>query len=209
MLLRWHNVIPLFLAMVVALPNTYRTVVEDLPAIPEGWIQGNPPSPETSVRMNLAVGQQNTRTFEQIVLDVSTPGHRNYGKHLSRRDLKGLLRPRRETSALILSWLEESGVPKRSIVDDGDWIHFVISISQAERMLQTRFYHFHDVQDPGISIIRTLKYSVPSRLARHVYMIQPTTKFGKPKKYANSIASLQAIYLFSNATENCNATITP
>ncbi|EFE37148.1 uncharacterized protein ARB_04677 [Trichophyton benhamiae CBS 112371] len=108
MLLRWHSVIPLFLAMTVAFPNTYRTVVEDLPAIPEGWVQGNPPSPETSVRMNLAVGQQNTRTFEQIVLDISTPGHRNYGKHLSRRDLKGLLRPRRETSNLILSWLEKS-----------------------------------------------------------------------------------------------------
>ncbi|EGE07951.1 tripeptidyl peptidase SED3 [Trichophyton equinum CBS 127.97] len=200
MLLRWHIVIPLFLALAIALPNTHRTVVEDLLAIPEGWVQGNPPSPETSVRMNLAVSQQNTRTFEQIVLDISTPGHRNYGKHLSRRDLKGLLRPRRETSNLILSWLEESGVPKRSIVDDGDWIHFVISISKAERMLQTQFYYFHDAQDPGISMIRTLKYSIPSHLARHVYMIQPTTKFGKPKKHANSIANLQAIYLSCNAT---------
>ncbi|EFR02880.1 tripeptidyl-peptidase 1 [Nannizzia gypsea CBS 118893] len=208
LLRRYHVIMLLLLGVVVALPNTHRTI-EELPRIPEGWVQGKPPSPDTTVRMNLALVQRNAHVFEQMVLDISTPGHRSYGKHLSRRDLKRLLRPRLETSDLVLSWLKDSGIPKRSIVNDGDWIHFVVSISQAEKMLKARFYHFHDLQDPRVSIIRTLNYSVPAHLVPHVYMVQPTTKFGKPTNYGKSIARLETIHPSSNSTKNCNVTITP
>ncbi|KAM5441841.1 Tripeptidyl-peptidase sed3 [Microsporum ferrugineum] len=212
MLLPWQQtIIILFLgvnSLVAALRNTYRTV-EELPAIPDGWIQGKPPSPETSIRMNLALFQEKAHAFEQMVVDISTPGHSNYGKHLSRRTLKDFLRPRKEVSDSILSWLEEAGVAKKSILNDGDWIHFAISVSQAERMLKTRFHYYHDSGDPSVFMIRTLQYSVPAHLAPDIHMIQPTTKFGKPKKHGNSIAKLETIQLSSNATTNCNVTITP
>ncbi|KAF3492192.1 tripeptidyl peptidase SED3 [Arthroderma uncinatum] len=144
-----------------------------------------------------------------MVLDISTPEHEKYGKHMSRRDLKELLQPRKEVSDSIVSWLEEEGVAKRSIQDDGDWIQFVVSVSQAEKMLKTRFYYYHDSADPRISMIRTLKYSVPAHLAPSIHMIQPTTKFGKPRKHGNSIARLEAINLANITAVNCNSSITP
>ncbi|KAK2865286.1 Tripeptidyl-peptidase sed3 [Arthroderma sp. PD_2] len=194
--------------LVAALPNNRHTV-EELHAIPEGWVQGEPPSPKTSIRMRLALFQEKAHIFEQMVVDMSTPGHSNYGKHMSRRDLKDLLQPRKEVSDAILSWLQKEGVTRRSIHNDGDWIHFVVSVSQAEKMLKTRFYYYHDSEDPSTSMIRTLKYSVPIHLAPNIHMIQPTTKFGKPKRHGNSIARLETVKPPSNGTVNCNSTITP
>nr|AJD23157.1 tripeptidyl peptidase SED3 [Onygena corvina] len=200
----------LFGAVVFAatLPNDYHTV-EELHSIPEGWIQGGCASPTSTIRMRLALFQEKAHAFEQMVLDISTPGHENYGKHMSRRALKDLLRPRKEVSDSVLSWLEEEGVERRFINNDGDWIHFVVSVSQAEKMLQTRFYRYFDSENPRVSIIRTLKYSVPTHLASMIQMIQPTTKFGKLKGQANSMAKIQAIAPPTNATVNCNTTMTP
>lgn len=132
---------------------------------------------------------------------------------MTSHEIKDFLRPDTHASQMILYWLESEGVSPKNIVDDGDWINFVVSVGQAERMLNTHFYYFFGGVSRNVRRIRALEYSVPARLRPYVHMIQPTTRFGKVRaeksmilenKKAGNI-SLPAGY---NAT-SCNYTITP
>jgi tripeptidyl-peptidase-1 len=126
----------------------------------------------------LAVRQGNADDFEQTVIDISTPDHPRYGQHLMRDELKELLRPSAEVSGEILSWLAAEGISRERIQDNGDWINLVVTVKEAERLLDTHFYYFTQLGSK-VTKIRTLEYSLPAPIAAHVQMIQPTTFFGR------------------------------
>ncbi len=161
-----------------AAPPAEVDVLEQLPSVPEGWKQGAAPSAALHLRFRIAVRQENAYLFEQTVLDISTPSHPKYGKHLKRDELKAMLRPSTQASQSLLGWLEAEGVPKTDIEDDGDWINFYVTVSDAERILRTKFYYYiSSIND--LERIRTLQYSVPKKLHQYIQMIQPTTRFGQ------------------------------
>ncbi|KAK2744003.1 polynucleotide 3'-phosphatase [Myotisia sp. PD_48] len=195
-------------AGVVASPTTYHTV-EALNTIPEGWIQGRTASPNALLRLRLAVRQDKTQLFERTVLEISTPGHTRYGKHLSQSEVKEFLRPRNDVSEAILSWLRREGISTRSVENDGDWLHLKIPVSQAERILHTRFHQYHSLHDRSATVIRTLKYSVPRGISSYIHMIQPTTMFGVPPKQTASIAARDGPIPLDGGKVDCNKTITP
>lgn len=58
--------------------------------------------------------------FEQTLLDISTPGHSRYGRHLKRDQLKAMLRPSPEATAAVISWLEDGGI--YDIEENGEWV---------------------------------------------------------------------------------------
>ncbi|OJD15403.1 hypothetical protein AJ78_04335 [Emergomyces pasteurianus Ep9510] len=164
-------------------------IVERLHSIPPGWSQQEAPPPDILIQFRLAVTQENGWLFEQAVLGLSTPGNENYGQHMKRDQVKQFLKPLPHVSESILLWLERGGVPKTAIADHGDWVNFIISVAQAEKLLQTKFYYFsNSVGDDRI--IRTLEYCVPHEISPYVHMIQPTTRFGQPKPDASSISAI-------------------
>src|ERR1051326_5138529 len=73
-----------------------------------------------------------------------------------------------------MQWLKNSGISE--IDDNGEWIKFNASVSQAEGMLGTTFGIY---QSSGVRKIRTLHYSVPVALREYIDMIQPTTRFSQ------------------------------
>ena len=179
------------------------TVLESLPKIPQGWFQDEAVPASKRLRFRIAVKQQNAFAFEQHVMDVSTPGHPLYGNHLSREQLKDMLRPSSDATESILGWLEAEGVPATDIENDGDWINFYVPATEAERILDTkydfnlhdwhfspcgnlmlialsRFYYYTSAVNE-VRRIRTLHYSVPQNIAHYIQMIQPTTRFGRMK----------------------------
>jgi len=117
---------------------------------------------------------------------VSTPGNPRYGKHLKRDELKEMLRPVPEATAGILGWLQASGIKQEDIEDDNEWINFVASVEQAERMMDTNFHVYESVVKP-VQKVRTLQYSVPEDLAKYIDVIQPTTRFGQVRPQSNHI----------------------
>ncbi|KAK2780586.1 Tripeptidyl-peptidase sed2 [Emmonsiellopsis sp. PD_33] len=153
-------------------------IVEKLNLVPQGWTQGPAADKSAVIEFRLAVYQEKEAQFHQNVLEISTPGHPRYGKHMKRDEIKDFLRPRSDVSDQLLTWLTTEGISRDNIKDDGAWISFTASVDQAEKLLNTQFYNFID-DETQKSRIRTLEYSVPEDIAPLVHMIQPTTLFGK------------------------------
>lgn len=147
-----------------------------------------------------------------MVIDMSTPSHPSYGQHMKRDQMKTFLRPSKRVSQAILGWLRSEGVHKNNIEDDGDWINFKITVAEAENILNTQFYYFHN-KNAGIKRIRTLQYSVPQALNGFVQMIQPTTRFGQVRAQRSLVmGSTKAQSKYHPSGYNvtfCNTTITP
>ena len=127
-----------FALFVNAAPRAELRVFESLRGIPQGWTQNGSVPAATPLRFRLAIKQENANAFEQHVIDISTPGHENYGQHMSHAELKRMLRPSEDASNAILAWLNAEGVPASSIEDDGDWINFRVPAIVAERIMDTK-----------------------------------------------------------------------
>lgn len=207
------------IAAVAPTPATDFAVVESLPKIPQGWQQGAPVPSGRRLKFRIAVKQENAFAFEQHVVDISTPNHAKYGQHMSREELKAMLRPSTTATAAILGWLTGQGVPAKDIEDKGDWINFYVPAIKAERMLDTKFYYYSDTAG-YFKEIRTLHYSVPQQLHEHIHMIQPTTRFGYIRPQHSSMYQYFVIGSARDATDHrypgsglnstfCNSTITP
>ena len=153
------------------------TIVESLPEIPRGWKQISSVPAAKRLKFRIAIKQTNSFQFEQHVLAISTPGHLQYGKHMSRDELKSFLRPSTSITRAVTDWLLSEGILPADIKDDGNWISFSTSTSEAERILDTIFYYYESSFD-GVRKIRTLQYSVPKSVLQYIQLIQPTTRFG-------------------------------
>ncbi|KAL1968232.1 hypothetical protein VTN77DRAFT_2067 [Rasamsonia byssochlamydoides] len=160
------------------------------------------------MQFRLAIRQERAAEFEQLAINIATPGHEMYGKHMKRDEIKAFLRPSSEVSDLVLSWLKSEGVSEDLIEDDGDWIKFIVPVKQAEQMLNTRFYYFrHKIN--GLYKIRTLEYSVPRVLRPYVQLIQPTTRFGPVKPEKSFVLGQKKLLDAGNVGMDCSSAVTP
>ncbi|KAL8999536.1 MAG: hypothetical protein Q9169_001624 [Polycauliona sp. 2 TL-2023] len=199
-------------------PLAVLTPLEILRTTPQGWHQGSPPSADQRLRFRIALRQENAYEFEQHVLAISTPDDPKYGQHMSREDLKAMLRPSSDASIAILNWLQAEGVSATSIEDHGDWINFYVTASEANRIMDTNFYYYTNANS-GVQTIRTLRYSVPQGLHQYIHMVQPTTRFGQIAPQRSTIyqhfeigksRGSMARYASNQLnTTFCNTTITP
>ncbi|KAF7181964.1 hypothetical protein CNMCM7691_001352 [Aspergillus felis] len=183
-------------------------VVEQLRNVRDGWIKRDAAPPSELVRFRLAMNQERGAELERRVIDMSTPGHSSYGQHMKRDDVREFLRPSEEASDKVLSWLKSEKVPAGSIENHGNWVTFTIPVSQAERMLRTRFYAFQHAET-NTTQVRTLEYSVPDDVRRYIQMIQPTTRFGRPVRHERQPLFRGTAASLEELAANCSATITP
>ncbi|KAL1975297.1 hypothetical protein VTN31DRAFT_3689 [Thermomyces dupontii] len=165
-------------------------VVERLTAVPDGWVKKERAAPSASVQFRLGLQQENLKELEQLALNVATPGHELYRKHLKRDEIKSLLRPSAAVSEKILSWLRNEGVPDDRIQDDGSWVKFTVPVSTAEKLLNTEFYVFRN-EKTGSELIRTLEYSVPKDIHSSIKLIQPTTRFSNISPHLKRVVPLE------------------
>lgn len=151
-------------------------VLERLRATPSGWRFSRAARDDQPIRLQIALQQHDVDAFEQAVLDMSTPGHPRYGRHFQSHDeMKRLLLPSDEAVDAVVAWLQRAGV--RDIEQDADWINFRTTVGVANQLLDTQF-GWYVSDDTHVRRLRALEYSVPDELSQHIYMIQPTTRFG-------------------------------
>ncbi|PLB38421.1 peptidase S8/S53 domain-containing protein [Aspergillus candidus] len=190
--------------------GTEYVVVEQLPGVPEGWVKGEPTIRSKLMRFKLALNQEKPADFEQRVVDLSTPGHQEYGRHMSREVVSDFVRPFDQGTEKVVAWLEGEHVPAESIDVHGNWVEFAVDVAHAESILRTRFYRFYQetVKDgePRASVVRTLTYSVPRDIYPYVYMIQPTTRFGA---LASQVTVQPIIISAEDVDGDCAANVTP
>jgi len=169
------------LSLGASIPRTPSSlqVFESLGGVPQGWTKLNRPAASTRLRLRIALQEPNHALFEQTLFEVSDPDHAKYGQHLKREEVKALIKPRNESTDAVVAWLRQSGVAEPDILNDGEWINFFVPVSKAEEMMNTTFIYFRqDADKIHTRNIRALQYSVPSDVAPHITMIQPTTRFG-------------------------------
>ncbi|KAK3044571.1 hypothetical protein LTS18_000920, partial [Coniosporium uncinatum] len=121
---------------------------EDLKEIPREWNQLDRAPASKRLHFRIAVTPPTPKLLEQTLYSVSTPGNPRYGKHLKRDELKEMLRPVPEATAGILEWLHVSGIKQEDIQDDDEWINFVASVAQAEKMMDTNFHVYESTVKP-------------------------------------------------------------
>ncbi|RAK73518.1 S53 family peptidase [Aspergillus fijiensis CBS 313.89] len=206
----------LSLAALALLPSLGAAeVFEKLAGVPQGWKFSGSPRGHESLRLQIALSQHDLAGFEQALLDMSTPGHANYGRHFRTHDeMKRMLMPTDEAVSSVREWLESAGVS--DIEQDADWINFRTTVADANSLLDADFKWYVN-ENTDIRRLRTLAYSIPDSVAPHVNMIQPTTRFGQLKPNRATMRSKPkhvdekslASAVRAQNTSQCDSVITP
>ncbi|TGJ82022.1 hypothetical protein E0Z10_g6750 [Xylaria hypoxylon] len=165
------------LSLTAALFATVATarLMDSLPSIPQGWTQLREAASGEPITLRVALPQQHAAALEQAVIEMSTPGHPSYGKHLNRLELRSYTAPTDEAVSSVVSWLGGSNI--KPLVNN-DWITFSTTVGKANELLNTTFA-WYQYEEGGSPKLRTLDYSVPDELAENIDLIQPTTRFGQ------------------------------
>ncbi|KAK4183364.1 subtilisin-like protein [Podospora australis] len=193
-------------------------VMDHLAAVPKGWEQLHAASPDDMVSLRIALKQQHAEVLEQAVIDMSTPGHSSYGRHLTRDQLRSYTAAPRGSADAVVEWLEQHGIHSAQV--DNDWISFTTSVDKAGALLKTRFAWFQYTErgaDAGLPQLRTLEYSVPDEIARHIDIVQPTTRFGQPRAQRSTVHEYirpsgpvaKINFAATDLAGGCNSTVTP
>lgn len=165
----------LCLALLTAAAAVSARVLDSVPDVPKGWTKASAALPTDKLALKIGLKQQHAAALEQAVLAVSSPGHPSYGKHLTREELRSYVAPAEQSVADVTAWLAKYGI---SPAVDNDWMTISTDVKTANAMLDAEFGWYEYEKGGGLKL-RTLSYGVPDDIARHVDLIQPTTRFGQ------------------------------
>ncbi|KAE9381004.1 subtilisin-like protein [Stipitochalara longipes BDJ] len=198
--------------------GSYR-VFEQLSEAPEPWTlkSGTEVDRDQSLKLWIHLKNRNIESFHQKVYDVSTPDHPDYGRHLSRVELRDMLAPSQRSYDMVATWLKEHGLSDKATIEN-DWIIIDGTIGDAAELLQAEYQVFESKAD-GKTTARTLAYSLPNALHDHVDMVAPTIKFSTTSAMRSTIVkNYPAPAVIKSSSGNihngldkvaCNNSITP
>ncbi|KAJ6085714.1 hypothetical protein N7499_005343 [Penicillium canescens] len=127
---------------------------------------------------------------------------------MTREEVNEFLRPHPSVLDRVLAWLKSENVPASFIEEEGNWIKFTVPIVQAEQMMKTQFFYFHQYAQKNTAI-RTLGYSVPSNIHPYVQLIQPTTRFSNLGSLKMSRLIQPKVASPEDLAAGCRSVITP
>ncbi|RPD61265.1 subtilisin-like protein [Lentinus tigrinus ALCF2SS1-6] len=131
------------------------------------------------MRLTIAMPQVNESGLYTALLDVSDPTSKNYGRHLSAKEIGRYTAPQPESIQTVTQWLDANGLAYTPATHSGDMLQFNIRLEQANRILDADFTTY--IHEPtNTTTIRTLSYALPEYLHEHITLIHPTTQFLPP-----------------------------
>ncbi|KAI6247881.1 Tripeptidyl-peptidase sed3 [Erysiphe necator] len=170
--------------------------------------------PKHSFKLRIHLRNQNIQSFQRKVLDLSTPGHPDYGQHMDREAVNNYLAPFPESFDLVQGWLEYEGAGNVTV--QNDWIILDTTIEEVEKLLNTK-YQVYENNETGQLILRTLSYKLPSSLHSHIDLVAPTIKFSTPSAHRSTLVdwpyeeetkSANKEILENGVSAECNNSIT-
>ena len=179
-------------------------VHDRLAIVPRSWTVAGSPKLDQMMTLSIGLQQQNLHEIEPRLLAMSTPGHEDYGKHMSREEVTSLLKPTDDANAAVLNWLKDAGVTK--LTSDGEWVRFATTVGQANKLLDANFMYY---ESEGVKKLRTLQYSIPDSLVQHVDLVTPTTYFGKTAAQAPVLHYSEDHIASRQVSASCSSSITP
>ncbi|KAF9814027.1 hypothetical protein IEO21_05330 [Rhodonia placenta] len=173
-------------------------------APPAGFTLTEPASPDTILKLRIALAQSNPTGLEDALYDVSTPSSSNYGQFLTKEEAASFVTPSSETQAAVNAWLKQHDIDATPLTPSGDWLSFQVPVSKANGIFEAEFnVYTHD--DTGRQTIRTMSYSIPQELQGHLTVVYPTTTFPSIKKKSPTLGS--AHHSRRRALQSDNSTV--
>ncbi|KAG8713475.1 hypothetical protein FRC11_012024, partial [Ceratobasidium sp. 423] len=159
-------------------------VKERLAEVPRGWRYHSKVPSGYPLKLRIALPQPNFDVLERELYEVSDPKHTRYGQHLSSEEVNNLVAPHPDTLASIDEWLASYGFEISTLERSParDWVTVVLPVSKAEEMLGTEYAIWEHTESQE-KIVRTMEYSLPESIHKHVHLITPTTMFGSPRPH--------------------------
>ncbi|QRV80027.1 tripeptidyl-peptidase I [Ceratobasidium sp. AG-Ba] len=200
------------LAFVAVSSASSLTTRHVLHRVPSGWTSVAPAPSDHLIDMRIGLKQGRMDELLATLVQVSNPGHERYGMYLSKSQVEALVAPRQDTIEFVEGWLKAHGVNITRRSSAGDWIHALVPVKRAEKMLNTRYNIYRHTS--GEHVVRAESYALPRSLDDHVDVIEPTTFFGtrkdKPSRAIEKRESPIAGIIQKIADmSNCSATTTP
>lgn len=160
-------------ASVLASPLNTHVIHEKRDAAPNAWVKRDAVPQDMLLPMRIGLKSPNIDKGHDFLLDVSTPGSPNYGKHWTVDEVNDMFAASPESYDAIHKWLVSSGIPRHtvSLSANKGWVQFDTKAEDAEDLLKTRFHFFE--HDSGDANIACDEYSVPEHLSKHIDYITP------------------------------------
>ncbi|KZV69308.1 subtilisin-like protein [Peniophora sp. CONT] len=160
---------------------------------PAKWLPiGSPPTGST-IDLRIKLKSAEPDALVTTLLEVSDPSHSRYGAHLTFDEASKLVAPHPDTHSIVSDWLSAHEIGGDTIrpVFTGDWLLLeAVPVSTANTLLGAS-YQMYTHEETKDTILRTLSYSLPSRLHEHVRVVAPTTFFGSPEPFRATSAISQ------------------
>ncbi|KUJ15936.1 alkaline serine protease [Mollisia scopiformis] len=133
--------------------------------------------PDTQILpMRIGLKQSNLEAGHDKLMDISTPGSENYGKHMSPEEIVDFFAPEESTIDAVTAWLAESGIgsDRFALSVNKQWIQFDATTGEAEDLLIAEFFVWEHVS--GTNDISTEEYHIPTHIREHIDYVTPGTR---------------------------------
>ncbi|KAJ7098751.1 subtilisin-like protein [Mycena belliarum] len=188
-------------------------VKESAAVTPYGWTRLGRAPPERSIRLRIALFQQDFAGLEAKLYEISDPDHPRYGAHMSKEEVERHVAPHPTSLALVDEWLVAHGIQESRLVRSPakDWVSVTLPIQLAERILGANYYLWQHTS--GDVLVRAASYSLPQYLHNTIELIQPTTMFARgkgmaPILYPEDSDPTPLVKLHSKPSSSCASRIT-
>ncbi|KAI0885109.1 subtilisin-like protein [Annulohypoxylon maeteangense] len=141
------------------------------------WAKVQRAVPEAILPMRVGLKQRNLQSGHDLLMDISNPKSKNYGKHLSAEEVVKFFEPAEAGFKAIKDWLVEAGIPSRNISQSSNkqWVQFDASVDEVEKLLMAD-YHVWEHVSTGVKDIACDEYHVPKQVKEHIDYITPGIK---------------------------------
>ncbi|KAI1320865.1 peptidase S8/S53 domain-containing protein [Xylariaceae sp. FL0255] len=168
-----------FASAALALPSNVPTsLFETVKSAPKAWSMNGPAAKDETIELRFNLAKQNRAQFQELALNIATPGHEQYGKHLTLKQIDAIVGPKQESKDLLFQWLGNHSLANSAALNArGNQVKVKTTIAQAEALLGAS-YNSYTNTETGAKASRALDVYIPKALVGHVDVIQPTTFFG-------------------------------
>lgn len=108
------------------------------------WEKRSRLEPHDVIPVRIGLTQRNLDQGHDLLMDVSDPNSKNYGKHWTAEQIMEKFSPTHESIEAIRDWLTRSGISENRIIHSigYEWVHFNATVQEAEELFQTEYHSF-------------------------------------------------------------------
>ena len=124
---------------------------------------------QSLMTVTLVLQHSNLKELERYVAEVSTPGSKSYGKHMTAEQVNQLTRPSTNTHNTVRRWLKmENLAGKTRTFQGGSAITIEAPVEEIERTFNTKV----DMVTDGKKVkFRAAEYTLPEGIVDHVVAV--------------------------------------